>query len=142
MFSKHRLLLLFKSKYSALILFAQHSCGTVCFPSPLPALSNPMEPEDFSEEEVARHASVFINEINKLWELDNGILQLEPSFHEQVETPSGVIDVNLASFTLLDPPHKLMEGYDCSLKTLPELRGRPPVEMELLRRAYAKMMES
>jgi len=26
------------------------------------------------------------------------------------------------------------------MRTLPELRGRPPAEMELLRRAYAKVM--
>jgi hypothetical protein len=48
----------------------------------------------------------------------------------------------MARFMLLDPPHKLMQSRDCRLRTLPELRGRPPAEMELLRRAYVKVMES
>jgi hypothetical protein len=41
---------------------------------------------------------------------------------------------------LLDPQHKLLQSRACKLNTLPELRGRPPAEMELLRRAYAKLM--
>jgi hypothetical protein len=48
----------------------------------------------------------------------------------------------MARFMLLDPPHKLMQNRDCGMRTLPELRGRPPAEMELLRRAYVKVMES
>lgn len=142
LFNMHRLLLLYKGDISALVLFAQHSSGTICFPKALPALSSPMEQEDFVEDKVSLHPSALVNEINKSWRLDNDILHLEPGFHEQIETPKGVIYVHMARFKLLDPPHKLMKDYDCTLKTLPELRGRPPAEMELLRRAYTKMMES
>ena len=49
--------------------------------------------------------------------------------------------VYLARFTLLDPPHKLLESRNLKLKTLTELRRQSPAEMELLRRAYVKVME-
>jgi hypothetical protein len=46
----------------------------------------------------------------------------------------------MVRFMLLDPPHKLVESRNIKLRTLPQLRGRPPAEMELLRRAYAQVM--
>ena len=39
-FVNHRLLLYYKGDISALMLFAQHSNGSICFPEPLPALSS------------------------------------------------------------------------------------------------------
>ena len=35
-----------------------------------------------------------------------------------------------------------MAEKGCKFRTLTELRNRPPAEMELLRRAYALVMES
>lgn len=74
--------------------------------------------------------------------LDNDVLVSEAGYCEYVDTPKGIITVYMARFKLLDPPHKLMKALGYQLKTLPELRSRPPVEMELLRRAYVKVMES
>jgi hypothetical protein len=76
-----------------------------------------------------------------LLQLDNDLLRIEAGFSEQVDCPGGMITVHMARFTLLDPPHKLMQQRNCRMRTLPELRGRPPAEMELLRRAYVKVME-
>jgi hypothetical protein len=47
-FANHRLLLYYKGDISALILFAQHGNGSVCFPEPLPALSSALEPEELT----------------------------------------------------------------------------------------------
>ncbi|MDO9164305.1 MAG: hypothetical protein Q8N35_16515 [Methylococcaceae bacterium] len=140
-FNNHRLLLLYKGDISALTLFAQHSNGSICFPEPLPLLSSALEPEEFEESKVSVHPSMLVNAMNQLLQLDNDLLHAEPGFYEQIDTPGGVITVYMARFKLLDPPHKLMQSRDCKLRTLPELRGRPPAEMELLRRAYVKMME-
>ena len=79
--------------------------------------------------------------INRKNKLDNDLLRVEPGFSEQIDSPGGVITVHLARFMILDPPHQIMHNCDCRMRTLPELRGRPPAEMELLRRAYVKVME-
>lgn len=139
-FSNHRLLLYYKGDISALILFAQHSNGSICFPEPLPALSSAMEPEQFVTGKVSTHPAVLVNNINRHFQLDNDILRVEPEFSEQIDAPGGIITVHMARFMLLDPPHKMMQSRDCRMRTLPELRGRPPAEMELLRRAYTKVM--
>jgi hypothetical protein len=67
-------------------------------------------------------------------------LRVEPEFCQQVDAPGGIITVHMVRFMLLDPPHKLVESRNIKLRTLPQLRGRPPAEMELLRRAYAQVM--
>lgn len=139
-FANHRLLLYYKGDISALILFAQHSNGSICFPEPLPALSSALEPEAFISSKVSTHPAVLVNTINQLLQLDNDLLRVEPEFSEQIDAPGGIITVHMARFMLLDPPHKLMQSKDCRMRTLPELRGRPPAEMELLRRAYTKVM--
>ncbi|MDP1664770.1 MAG: hypothetical protein Q8L79_06530 [Methylobacter sp.] len=139
-FTHHRLLLYYKGDISALMLFAQHSNGSICFPEPLPALSSALEPEEFITEKVSTHPAMLVNNINQLLQLDNDLLRIEPEFSEQVDAPGGIITVHMVRFMLLDPPHKLMQSRDCRMRTLPELRGRPPAEMELLRRAYAKVM--
>jgi hypothetical protein len=139
-FTHHRLLLYYKGDISALILFAQHGNGSICFPEALPALSSALEPEEFISEKVSTHPAMLLNNINQLFQLDNDILRVEPEFSEQIDAPGGIITVHMARFMLLDPPHKLMQSRDCRMRTLPELRGRPPAEMELLRRAYTKVM--
>lgn len=139
-FAHHRLLLYYKGDISALILFAQHSNGSICFPEPLPALSSALEPEEFISGKVSTHPAMLVNNINQLLQLDNDLLRVEAEFSEQIDAPGGIITVHMARFMLLDPPHKLMQSRDCRMRTLPELRGRPPAEMELLRRAYTKVM--
>lgn len=140
-FLNHRLLLFYKGDISALVMFAQQENGSVCFPEPLPALSSALESEEVTPDKVSVHPSMLLNQINQLMQLDNDLLRIEPGFSEPVDTPQGIITVHMARFTLLDPPHQLMQSRNCRMRTLPELRGRPPAEMELLRRAYVKVME-
>ncbi|MDO8845083.1 hypothetical protein [Methylicorpusculum sp.] len=141
-FNDCRLLLYYKGDISALTLFAQHQNGSVCFPEPLPALSSALEEDEAVAQKVALHPAMLINAINNLLELPADLLQAEPGFKAQIDTPGGIITVYMARLARLDPPHVLMQAKDCLLKTLPSLRGRPPAEMELLRRAYVKVMET
>lgn len=141
MFDSHRLLLFYKGDISALTLFAQQDGGSVCFPKPLPPLSEILDEGRSEPAKVSLHPSLLLNEINRLLQLDNDLLRIESGFCEQIDAPGGMITVYMARFMLLDPPHKLMQSRDCKLRTLPELRGRPPADMELLRRAYVQVME-
>lgn len=140
-FDNHRLLLYYKGDISALTLFAQQSNGSVCFPNALPSLSSALEEDETEALKISLHPATLVNAINRLLQFDNDLLVAEPGFTEQIDAPGGIITVHMARFRLLDPPHKLMLSRDCKMKTLPELRGRPPAEMELLRRAYVKVME-
>jgi hypothetical protein len=140
-FEKHRLLLYYKGDISALTMFAQQSNGSVCFPKALPALSTALEEGESQVSKVSLHPASLVNAVNLILNLDNDLLIVEHGFCEQVDAPGGIITVHMARFKLLDPPHKLMSSRACKLKTLPELRGRPPAEMELLRRAYIQVME-
>lgn len=138
---RHRLLLYYKGDISALVLFAQHSDGSVCFPGPLPNLSSPLEADETPSNLVRLHPAMLVQQLNQLLQLDNDLLRIESGFSEPIDSPGGVIIVHLARFLLLDPPHHIMQSRACRMRTLPELRGRPPVEMELLRRAYVKVLE-
>ena len=140
-FKNHRLLLYYKGDISALTLFAQREDGSVMFPTPLPKLSEIFDEKQTDRSKVSLHPAMLLNHINELLQLDNDILRIEPGFSEQIDTPEGTITVLMARFRLLDPPHKLMQSQGCRMRTLPELRGRPPAEMELLRRAYVQVME-
>jgi hypothetical protein len=140
-FNHHRLLLFYKGDISALTLFAQQLNGCVCFPSPLPILSLALDQDETKINTISMHPATLVNAINQHMQLDNDFLRAEPGFCEQVDAPGGIITVYMARFMLLDPPHALLANRDCQMKTLPELRGRPPAEMELLRRAYTHLME-
>jgi len=140
-FERHRLLLFYKGDISALTLFAQQLNGSVCFPTPLPKLSLALDEDESQVNNVSMHPATLVNAINQIMQLDNDLLRVEPNFCQQVDAPGGIITVHMARFILLDPPHKLLSFRDCQMKTLPELRGRPPAEMELLRRAYTLLME-
>ena len=141
-FQTHRLLLYYKGDISALTLFAQHETGSVCLPEPLPALSSILEEKSGYAGKISTHPAVLVQGINQLLNLDNDLLGSESGYCEYVDTPKGIITVYMARFKLLDPPHKLMQTLGYSLRTLQELRGCPQTEMELLRRAYVKVMES
>ena len=135
-----RLLLCYKGDISALVLFAQHGNGSICFPQPLPALSVVLEQKD-TRSKVTPHPAMLLPSINQLLQLDNDLLQIETGFSEQINSADGTITVHLARFQLLDPPHKRLQSRDCKLRTLPELRHQPAAEMDILRRAYQYLME-
>lgn len=141
LFENHRLLLFYKGDISALVLFAQQENGGICFPEALPALSETLESEETEISEINLHPALLLKAINQILDLDDDLLKIEPTFCERIDTPNGVMTVYLARFTLLDPPHKLLASRHCKLKTLTELRRQSPVELELLRRAYVKVME-
>jgi len=140
-FSNHRLLLYYKGDISALTMFAQQVNGSVCFPKPLPALSSALEEDESVASKLVIHPVALVNSISQLLQLDKDLLSPEHGFVEQVDAPGGIITVHMARFNVLDPPHALMLSRQCRMKTLPELRGSPPAELEILRRAYVRVME-
>lgn len=136
-----RLILYYKGHISALVLFAVHHQNCVVFPEALPLLSAIHDDTLPSQSSVVLHPACLLQEVARSYGWDKDLLKLESGFCESVATPTGIIKVYLAGFDCLDPPHKLLHTSQCMLKTLPELRRQPPTEIELLRRAYVRLME-
>ncbi len=139
--SDNHIILYYKGDISALTLFCQHKDGHNCFP-PLPALSEVIPEAQRHPLSVNTHPAPLIKQLNRQLQLDSDLLAADPGYYQQVETGKGIATVYMARFKLLDPPHKLMEARNCKMQPLTVLIGRPPAEMELLRRAYTQVMES
>jgi hypothetical protein len=137
-----RVILYYNGAISALTLFLQHPDESVCTPSPLPALSSVLEEDEMPLTIALRAPTDIVTAISNIMGLPADLLKANMGYHEQVDTPGGIITVYLAQFNALDPPRQLMAEKGCKFRTLTELRNRPPAEMELLRRAYALVMES
>ena len=137
-----RVILYYNGAISALTLFLQHPDESVCTPSPLPALSSVLEEEETPLTIALRAPADMVASISNAMGLPANLLQANMAYRELVDTPGGIITVYLARFNALDPPRQLMSEKGCKFRTLTELRNRPPAEMELLRRAYALVMES
>lgn len=137
-----RVILYYNGAISALTLFLQHPDESVCTPWPLPALSSVLEEDEMPMTIPLWAPADIVTAISNTMGLPANLLQANMGYREQVDTPGGIITVYLGYFNVLDPPHKLMAEKGCKFKTLTELRNRPPAEMELLRRAYALVMES
>ena len=137
-----RVILYYNGAISALTLFVQHPYESVCIPSPLPALSTVLEADEMSLTITNIPPANVVSAISNAMGLPAQLLQADTAYQEQVDTPDGIITVYLAHFNTLDPPRQLMADKGCKFRTLTELRNRPPAELELLRRAYALVMES
>ena len=68
------------------------------------------------------------------------LLEVDPDFHEGVETPTGIVDIHLARFTTIDPPHLWVSETVGTFCAITELRGGHPVEMAMLRKAYEHIL--
>ena len=137
-----RVILYYNGAISGLTLFVQHPDESVCTPSLLPALSSVLEDDEMPLDVADTAPADIVSAIGKAMGLPANLLQANTGYREQVDSPGGIITVYLAQFKALDPPRQLMTEKGCKFKTLTELRNRPPAEMELLRRAYALVMES
>jgi len=137
-----RVILYYNGAISGLTLFVQHPDASVCAPSPLPALSSVLDDDEMPLDIAHTAPADIVSAISHAMGLPANLLQANTGYREQVYTPEGLITVYLAQFNKLDPPRQLMAEKGCQLRTLTELRNRPPAEMELLRRAYALVMES
>lgn len=137
-----RLILAHKQKTSARLRFLRFPHGMCAF-TPLPAVS---VVEGEGEEAlrdtppVAHHPSAWLRAAEARLGLDGGSLKPEAEFHATVRTPDGPVTIHLASLDYVDPPFAQAEAAGARFVAITEARGCAPVEMELLRRAYAAIL--
>lgn len=132
-----RLLLVHKQKTSARLRFLRFPHGLTAF-APLPAASSLADEDDSAA--VAYHPNAWLRQAEARLGLEAGSLRAEPEFNATVQTPSGPVTVQLASFETVDPPFAAAESLGGRFVAITEARGGTPVELALLRRAYTVIL--
>ncbi|MDD2816126.1 MAG: hypothetical protein PHP00_10390 [Thiotrichaceae bacterium] len=136
--SDARVLIYHKHPTSARTVFLRLN-NSVCLFEPLPELSQLLEvPVDSP---VLIHPAPLLTAAEQFFGMNSGALEWDKEFHAQLDVPHGLVAVFLARCKLMDPPRELVAEKAAKFIALTEARGLPPVELELLRRAYSVIME-
>ncbi|MDF9391830.1 MULTISPECIES: hypothetical protein [Methylococcus] len=131
-----RFLLYHLHPLSSRLLFMRHATGSVLTPRPLPWLSSPVE-GDGADEELDPVLQLRLGmQIHAGLGFEPGTLVVERKFLRQAEIPMAVVNLHLARFIALDPPHEEIQAKGGQFCSITELQGGHPVEMALLRWAY------
>jgi hypothetical protein len=72
--------------------------------------------------------------------LPSGSLEMESGFRCEVAAGDERTQVFLARFTSIDPPFATAQTSGASFIDLTQARGLPPVELDLLRRSYERIL--
>lgn len=128
-----RLLCFHKQKTSARTRFLCHG-GSVLYGAALPADARVRVREGGAT--VLPHPAPLQQALEMHLGIAGGSLRAEPEYRVEVETADGPVTVLLAEFTALDPPQEAAAAVGGRFIALTEARGLPPVELELLRKAY------
>ncbi|MDD3517474.1 MAG: hypothetical protein PHQ14_03915 [Chromatiales bacterium] len=134
-----RLILYHKQSTSARTRFLRLADSGVCAFEALPPLSSVMDTPAATG--VLRHPADLLRAAEERLGLARGGLEIDAGFRAQVDTPDGPVMIHLARFTGIDPPFDAAERIGGRFVALTEVRDLPPAQLELLRRAYACIME-
>ncbi|MEJ2141959.1 MAG: hypothetical protein P8Y24_06330 [Gammaproteobacteria bacterium] len=74
-------------------------------------------------------------------QLEADDIEIDSEFYEKVDVAGGPITIYLVRFKDIEPPYEAAERVDAKFVLLTEMRDLPPAELDLLRRAYAVIME-
>lgn len=133
-----RVILYHKQATSARTLFVRHQ-HSICLLHALPDLAQLLDtPIDSS---ILIHPAPLLAKTEIFFGMRSGTLELEKTFHAQLDVPHGLVTVFLARILTIDPPRELIAKHEAKFIALTEARGLPAVELELLRLAYAVIME-
>lgn len=141
LFDSTRVILFHKQATSAMTRFLRLDGGALVMGGELPNLSQVVTGATPDDEAVLSHPASIAAEIERWLGLESGDLEVEPDYQERVEIPGKVLRIYLARFKTIDPPFAQARAVGGSFVTLTQTRGAMPVELELLRTAYAHIME-
>ena len=131
--STPRLILFHKQSTSARTRFLRHAYGGVCAFEPLSHTAELAEP---APDAVSAHPAPWLRAAEARLALPVDSLEIEPGFRHTVRDVDGATEVLLARFTGIDPPFSAAESIGGTFIDITQARGLPPLELDLLRRAY------
>ena len=132
-----RLILAHKHSTSAWLRFLCFEHG-VCAFDPLPAFS--VLDETTPAPSVVLHPAVYLRAAQKTLGLEDGSLRHEPAFSAYVTSPVGRIEVQLATFTGIDPPFLVAQAAGGRFISITQARDFSVTEQGLLRIAYSVLI--
>ena len=133
-----RLLCFHKQGTSARTRFLCFGDSLLAF-APLPG-DAVLRAEDAAPGKLLPHPAGLLRMAEEKLALPRGSLQIEPEFSATLDTSQGEVPVLLAGFTTMDPPFAAADALGGRFVALTELRGLPPAEMALVRRAYTVIL--
>jgi len=135
-----RLIMYHKHPISARTHFLALGDGRVCAFEPLPTLAYVTD-DRCRRSSLLVHPACLLAQAERCLGLAKGSLVLNREFQERVDACSNTLPVYLARFAMMDPPFAAAAGHGCRFILLTETQCLAAVELELLRRAYAVIME-
>jgi hypothetical protein len=135
-----RLILYHTQAISARTRFVRFDHSGICGFSALPETITFTDAVTHTSSKLVSHPAFLLRDAEQRLQLHPGALEAQTRFRVTMMSPQWVIEVRLARFTTLDPPFAEIEGVGGAFIALTEARGLPPVELELLRLAYERIL--
>lgn len=135
-----RLILLHQHSTSARTRFLCDRHGRTCLFEPLPENARLLEECDCHAQVVVRHPAVVARWAAERLGMPESSLAIEADFRLCVSTGASHVDVFLARFTSQDPPFEAAAALGARFIELTAARGRPALELQLLRCAYEQVL--
>lgn len=132
-----RLIILHKQSTSARVRFLAFGNSLLAF-EPLPASAS-LHQDGFAAP-VQFHPAAAIRAAETRLGLDVDALEAIGEFCVWVHTPDGDLAVMLAACTSIDPPFDAAERNNARFIAMTEARCLPPIERDILRRAYEHVL--
>lgn len=131
-----------KQSTSARLRFLLDTAQGVCFATTLPALAVLADDAVLQDKRgvVSDHPAMVLRELALKLGLAPDQLELVSGFRVFVDVPGGVVPVYLAQCKTIDPPFDAVEQAGARFIAITEARGRPPVELQLLQKAYEHVL--
>lgn len=130
-----RAILYHKHSASARTRFLRMPYGGVCALGAVP--SRAILSANGAPGNLCPHPAAVVARLLDWLGLAPGSLEPEPEFRAWLTVPAGHLPVHLVRFTEVDPPFDQVARVGAAFISLTEARGLPPIEMQLLQRAYA-----
>jgi hypothetical protein len=134
-----RLIMYHKQSTSARTRFLKLAYGGVCGFAALPPEAMIDEAPGASAK-VVTHPAAVLRDAEVHLGLPSGSLEAEQGFRCAIAVGARRTEVFLARFTSMDPPFETASAHGSTFIDLTQARGLPPIELELLRRAYERIL--
>ncbi len=134
-----RLIMYHKQSTSARTRFLKLPYGGVCGFAALPAEASIDEGGGIAPK-VVTHPALVLRDAEVRLGLPSGSLEMEPRFRCEVAAGDERTEVFLARFTSIDPPFETAQAHGRTFIDLTQARGLPPVELDLLRLSYERIL--
>jgi hypothetical protein len=130
---RNRVILCHFDSYSAALHFARYG-DSILAPAPLPANASAID----APGAAAQHHSPgpIVDALAAQYGLDPAQLRLDDDFEAWLADDSGPVRVHLVRFTTFDAPHAAIEPMGGVFKPISQMRGMPPLELNLMRQVF------